>query len=485
MASSELDFSKYLKMVRKNKVLFIVSALMIMTGATVKCYLMPNIYEARSTIFIEKSIIAELLKGLTITASADDKIKVLSYALNSRTLVTKVLDELDLNRASQADQEGMIKWVQERTQIRILEREGLFVISFRDKSPKLARDYVNTLVRRYIEENSSSKREASYGATQFVSEQMADLKQKLDKSEAAVSAFKAGPNSSSSMDLPLLLREISDSQQRLDEMRIREAQLKAALAGSSKVSAAQSNISALQKRLQELQLHYTDSYPEIQRVKDDIRALGEQLESGQGIYKQSDTPEYQKLASELSALRQAESNLSSNIARNRSLLKSVPAAKATLEDLERERNSQKSLYEALLARQGQSEVSKQMEVQDKSTVFRVVDPAMLPYKPVAPDRVKMILMGILAGIGGGLALVFIKDKLDGSVKDLEMAKQFGFSVLAVIPRIEDPKKLAAQTMRDRLLYLVAGSYFLLFLLVLAAEMKDIGLIPKIISRLTS
>ena len=138
-----------------------------------------------------------------------------------------------------------------------------------------------------------------------------------------------------------------------------------------------------------------------------------------------------------------------------------------------------------MARQGQSEVSKQMEVQDKSTVFRVVDPAMLPYKPVAPDRVKMILMGILAGIGGGLALVFIKDKLDGSVKDLEMAKQFGFSVLAVIPRIEDPKKLAAQTMRDRLLYLVAGSYFLLFLLVLAAEMKDIGLIPKIISRLTS
>jgi len=485
MASSEFDYKKYLNLAKKNKVLCIVTALTVMTVITVVSYLLPNKFEARSTVFIEKSVISELLKGLTFTPSAEDKIKVLSYALNSRTLISKVLDELDLKKGSEAEQEKQIKQMQDNTQIKIKDKEGLFVISFQDRSPKIARDYVNALVRRYIDENTSSKRQESYGATQFVSEQLSAFKEKLDKSEEAANAFKSGSGSIASMDPSLLLKDINDSQQRLDDLRIRQTQLETVLAGLSKVSSAQSNMPALQKKLQELQLQYTDNYPEIQRVKEDIRALDEQLKSGQGVAKPVDSPEYAKLASELRALRQAETNLSNNIARNRGLLHSIPAARATLESLEREKSSQKTLYESMLARQGQSEVSKQMEVQDKSTVFRIVDPAVLPFKPVSPDRVKIILMGILAGIGGGLGLIVLKDQMDSTIKNVDMARHFGFPVLAVIPRIEDPLKLVKQAKRDRKIYIAAALYFSMILAVLAVEVAGNNVISKFVGRLTS
>ena len=486
MASSEFDYKKYLNLARKNKKLCILPALAIMTAITVASYLLPNKYEAKSTVFIEKSVISELLKGLTFTPSTEDKIKVLSYALNSRTLVTKVLDELDLKKSGEEKLEKQIKMIQDSTQIKIKDKEGLFVISFQDKNPKIARDYVNALVRRYIDENTSSKREESYGATQFVSEQLTVFKEKLDKSEQEANAFKSGSGSIASMDPSLLLKDINDSQQRLDDLRIRQTQLETAMAGLSKVNTAQSNLPALQKRLQELQLQYTDSYPEILRLKEEILALDEQQKSGHGgASKPVDSPEYAKLASELRALRQAETNLSSNIARNRAMLHSIPAAKAKLDSLERENNSQKTLYESMLARHGQSEVSKQMEVQDKSTVFRVVDPAVLPFKPVSPDRVKIILMGILAGIGGGLGIVVLKDQMDTTVKNVEIARQFGFPVLAVIPRIEDPQQSQQQARRDRKLYIFAGVYFSLILAVLAVEVTGLALISKVISRFTS
>jgi hypothetical protein len=213
--------------------------------------------------------------------------------------------------------------------------------------------------------------------------------------------------------------------------------------------------------------------------------LDEQLKSGHGSSKPVDSPDYARLASELRALKQAEANLNSNIARNRGLLHSIPAAKATLDSLEREKFSQKTLYESMLARQGQSEVSKQMEVQDKSTVFRVVDPAIMPIKPVSPNRVKIILMGILAGIGGGLGLVLLRDQLDSTVKNVEMAKSFGFPVLAVIPRIQDLQLLVLRAKRDRKLYIFASAYFSLILVVLAAEVAGVAVISKVISRLTS
>jgi polysaccharide chain length determinant protein (PEP-CTERM system associated) len=470
MASNEMDYKRYLLLIKRDKKLCIIIALIIMTLVTAGSYVIPNKFEAKSTVFVEKSVLSELLKGLTFTPSTEDKIKVLTYALNSRTLIAKVIDELDMKKGGEAELEGLTKNLQEHTQIKIKDKEGLFVISFQDDNPKLARDYVNALVRRYIDENTSSKREESYGATKFLTEQLTTFRDKLQKTEDEVNAFKRGAGSIATMDTGSLLKDINDSQQRADDLKIKEAQLETILAGLGRVSSTQSNLPVLQKRLQELQLQYTDSYPEIVRLKDEIRGVEEQKKGAKPTtVRPSDSPEYDRLNSELRAIRQAESNLRATIAKNRSLLQNIPAAKAQLDNLEREKQSQKSLYESMLARQGQSEVSKQMEVQDKSTVFRVVDPAVLPIKPVSPDRTKLILLGILAGIGGGLGLVILKDQMDDTVKSVDMARLFGLPILAVIPHIEDPEQRTLQTRRDRKLYAAGGLYFLVILAVLVLE----------------
>jgi hypothetical protein len=91
-------------------------------------------------------------------------------------------------------------------------------------------------------------------------------------------------------------------------------------------------------------------------------------------------------------------------------------------------------------------------------------------------------MGILAGIGGGIGLVLLREQLDSTVKSVDVAKNFGVPVLAVIPRIEEPQKLLLQRRKDRRLYIVAGCYFILVLGVLVAE--KLSVTSKIISRLS-
>src|ERR1039457_746567 len=133
MASNEFDYKQYITLIKRNKKLCLISALTIMTIITLVSYLLPNKYQAKSIVFIEKSVIAELVKGLAVSPSVEDKIKALTYAINSRTLILKVLDELDLNlkKNGGAEQENLIREIQKNTEVTI--REGLFIISYQDR----------------------------------------------------------------------------------------------------------------------------------------------------------------------------------------------------------------------------------------------------------------------------------------------------------------------------------------------------------------
>ncbi len=484
MDNNELDVKKYVSMIKGRKRIFILTAFVIMTIGVAISYLLPREYEAKSIVFIEKSVIAELIKGIAVTPSIEDKIKVLNYAITSRTLLVKVIDELDMNVKKGGEQalEEVLKDIRKNLQVKQKDKENLFTIIYRDKNPKIARDFVNSLVRRYIEENTSSKREDSYGASKFLSEQMATFKEKLDKAEAAVNEYRKSKGAIVGVDAGSIQRELDTAQQRLDDVQIRRSQLETRLIAIKAGSPLLSKINQLKKRMADLKLQYTDSYPEVAQLKSEIESLQSQLKTVGKTDQMEESVDLDRVTAEIKVLKQAENNLRNSIASNRTILRTIPSVKAEIEELERERNTQKDLYAQLVNRHGQSEVSSQMEVQDKSANYRIVDAAVLPIKPVSPDRMKIMLMGFAAGLGIAFAVVFLLDTLDASVKSLESVKQFGLPVLAVIPAIENPLERAVERKKDIRLYLVSIVYLCFLCSFVVLELLDLTdkLINKIV-----
>ena len=123
----------------------------------------------------------------------------------------------------------------------------------------------------------------------------------------------------------------------------------------------------------------------------------------------------------------------------------------------------------------QSEVSKQMEVQDKCATFRIVDPAILPTKPVSPNRVKIILLGIFAGFAGAFGLLLLVDNMDTSVKTVNTLKTLGLPVLATIPKIRVEDELIKQRRKDIRLFVFTALFMLCVLGVLALELTKRGI----------
>ncbi|KAB0666512.1 chain-length determining protein [Oryzomonas japonica] len=482
MQSSELDFKKYRQLLIRRKELFVTLALLIMTVVTIVSFALPKIYEAKSTVFIEKNVISELVKGLTVSPSMEDTIRVLTYAITSRTLLAKTADSVDMNLTpnSNTGTEELVKKLQKNIVVQVKDKD-LFIISYKDRNPRLAQDVVNTLVRLYIEENTSSKRGESYDATKFLSEQISAFKTKLDKAQDEVNAYKRAKGTAISIDEGKLFQDINASQQKLIDLEMRRRQLEGMRQVTKTTSdPLRSKLSALQKQLHELQAQYTDSYPGVLTVKAEIESIKEQMKASGGG-QAFDSNELAKVDSEIAAIKISEDGLRRNIASNQALLRNIPSAKAELDKLELERNNQKNIYDQLFARHGQSEVSKQMEVQDKSTTFRIVDPAVLPATPISPNRLAIMLFGIVGGLAGSFGILLLLEQMDASVKDASFVKEFGVPILAVIPHILNPREAAIQHKRATRLFTIAGVYFLFLLCFPAMELLGLNYVDKMIT----
>jgi polysaccharide biosynthesis transport protein len=472
--TEDFDYKKYLQLIIKKKYMFVSVALAIMTGVAITSYILPERFEARCTVFIEKSVISELVKGIAITPSFEDKLRVLAYTLKSRNLLIKVFNDLglDYDNLTHAQQEKMVRNFQDNTDIKLKDREGLFIVSFADKNPRFARDFANALVRRYVEENISSKRVESYDATKFLGEQITTIKAKLDEIEAKADSFKRENGALLIQNPGTIIAEIGDAQQKIDEIEIKRRHLESMQGLAKKYDPLKTRLAGLQNKQQELGLVYTDNHPEVLETKNEIAAIKEQMESVSARADLGSAPsqEVEKITMELNSLRDIERNQKRIIASKRALLRSIPATRTAFDELEQEKYSQKNMYDQLQARYRQSEVSKQMEIQDKATTFRIVDPAILPTRPFSPQRVKMILLGIAGGLVASFGFLVLRDHLDKSVRNVESLKSLGVQILAVVPTIEDPNELLASRKRDYWFFGIAAACFMLILATVPLEL---------------
>ncbi|MBI5468414.1 MAG: chain length-determining protein [Deltaproteobacteria bacterium] len=494
MEIQRIEIKKYLKILIRRKFVFMGVALMVMSGIVWGSYFMSKKYEAKSMVFIESNVIKNLVGGIAITPSMNDRIRVLRYAMLSRGLISKVVKDLDLDTKVKNDAkvEEMITDFQARTTINVRGND-MFIVSFTDTNPKLAMDYINSLVRNYVEENISAKREESYGANSFLKEQVALLKDKVNKGDDEIIKFRQRQGVYVSIDENALINDIKSYKTEIDSIDVKKNELlatknsiKKQLEGKEPLnSSGGAIVAALENRIKQLLVVYTENYPEIVKLRAEIDAAKKQqvaapknVEEEAGVMSDEDAAtnpiysdlrqRYLQAESDISALDAKRKKLLSLISARENELRVLPADKKKLYELEQERNANRELFEQLRQRLGQSEFSKKMEIEDKSTTFRIVDPAVLPTRPVTP-RLKVMLAGVFIGLIGGIGAVFLREQFDSSIKETQTLKLLGLEVLAVIPKIFNETENRKKVKKERLIYTLAGIYFLVICSSLALE----------------
>jgi capsular exopolysaccharide synthesis family protein len=98
-----------------------------------------------------------------------------------------------------------------------------------------------------------------------------------------------------------------------------------------------------------------------------------------------------------------------------------------LRDVETDR----AMYQSVLSRIKETDITKEM----KPSNVRVIQVAALPEKPVKPQKVRVAALGVMAGLGLGVLLVFFLNSLDQSLKTVDQAEDYlQLPVLSTIPK---------------------------------------------------
>jgi polysaccharide biosynthesis transport protein len=326
--------------------------------------------------------------------------------------------------------------------VKRVPQSRLLDVSFESNDPQLAAQILNAHIQNFMEQNFRSRYDTTAKATIWLTDQLSELKVRVQNSEDKRLAYERAhqiwelddKQNITTQRLTDLNKELTDAQS--ERMR-KEALYEFAKAGNIDAVPQlreNSNLQELVKRRSEVYGQYLDSlnqygpnFPKVQRLQAQVKELDGMMDTEKHNILQA-------LGNDYNAARQREGLLNGALNEQKSEVNLMAQSMVEYNILRRDAEGNKTMYDGLLTKLKEANIAAGL----KSSNIRVVDPAMVPSNPSRPAKTKNIALSFLVGLVGGIGLALLREYLDNTVKtpdDIETLVRL--PSLAVVPAFID------------------------------------------------
>ena len=145
---------------------------------------------------------------------------------------------------------------------------------------------------------------------------------------------------------------------------------------------------------------------------------------------------------QVAALRARVGEYEGRFNRARELMKIAPQIEAEFTQLNRDYDLNKKNYNDLVSRRESAILSGELDSTSSVANFRLIDPARASPNPVAPNRLLLMPLALLAAVGAGLAVAFIASQLRTVFYDARTLRAaMGLPVLGVVTLVMDEQSV--------------------------------------------
>jgi polysaccharide chain length determinant protein (PEP-CTERM system associated) len=447
--------------------------------------ILPKRFTSETAVLVEQPAVGGDYVKPVITQNTNQRLASMREEILSRSRLDPVVRKFGLytDESNHAPIEPVIAGLQKAIVVTPIEpmaetgSQGLpgFTVSVTYGDPELAQQICSTITSMFMEENSRLRQAQGEQTTQFFGQQLEEAKGKLDEQNAKLADFKrrylgslpdeeqtnlnvlTGLNS----QLEATTQALTSAQQ---DKSFAETELSQAMAAwqanqnGQNPDTLETQLSALQNQLATLRSRgYTDEYPDVVNVKNDIQNLQKKIaesaqSSAQGTATGTDKPstrtptepsqiqalrtqihQYDQLIQERTA---AEEDIQGQIKLYQSRVQSSPAIEQEYKALTLDYQTSLDFYNDLLRKRDQSAMATDLEKGQEGEQFEVLDAANLPTSPSFPKQPLFVMGGLGGGLGLGLAICLLIELMDTSLRtEKDVEKLLRLPVLAVVPAI--------------------------------------------------
>lgn len=362
MPNPGLNLSDYWLIIRKKGWITVATFVVILISTVVHTNKIEPVYLASSSVrIVERKSVSSLLMEIVVGPGAD-LMTSQAKAIISQPVIERVVFELGLvpKDASREDITSAIGRVEGSISTSQVESTNIIRISVTHRDPKMTALIANKVAETYIDYDAKEKSEQARKVRIFLENQLADASKRLNEAEEKLRDFKK-TGEVTGVAVSLL-----------------------------------NNLSSLEQQKLNLTKIFTEEYPDVVKVDEEISKLKEQL-------------------------------------------KTFPDKELEFARLMREAEVDEKAYRSLEEKLQEARIAEAEKVED----VKIVSLAATPTKPIKPNKQVNIAIGSLVGLVMGFFLTFVFESLDtslGTIEDVEALIKL--PVLAVIPylRSKDVKE---------------------------------------------
>lgn len=449
----------------------VVPAVALLVAGSVTLYTsrQPRIYEALATLEYDPNPAKPLGDAIDNSAGAGDGYwstqefyETQNYILKSRGLAERVVRKLGLQQdpgfvgVDPADSkkftgvsvEQAAQMLIGRTKVTQIQETRVVRIVIEDRSPERAQLITNTLLEEYIQKALEDRLGSSTRALEWMGGQMESLKHELENSEQALYKFRE-KNESLSASLEerqkIIASQLHAYNERLTELRqarvlkgARLSVLREQLALDDVLLATEAGPFAEDNSVQDLRgayrlmaaelgklsVTYGPAHPQVLSARAALDSLLKQLRTKVNAIVKGAEADLRELSLSEQGLQQALNQV------NQQGLH-LSLQETTYSQLDRDRKTKTELYNLVLERAAQTDMTRALRVASA----RVVDRALKPTTPVRPRTRLAVIIGSIVGLMSGIAVALGISQLDNKVRSLADLESRGVTVLGVIPSV--------------------------------------------------
>jgi len=453
LKGEETHLRDYLRVLHKRRWLALGTFSAVVVGTVIWTFAQTPIYEGAVKVLIDREPprVVNIQEVQPNDSSSLDYYQTQYEIIKSRPVIARAIESQGLTRRMSrlAKANDPVASLLRVVKVEPKRNTRLVDIKVQDPDPQLAADVANGIAKAYARYNLESKLLSTREALVWLSENMNELKAKVQDSEVALQKYreKAGIvgmeqqrniTGQKMMDLNRAFLE-AQAQRLAVESRLKElvplvkGNVQSGLLLTSRDSPLLQKLIAdysnLEVDLSKALRTYKDKHPEVLKIQSQMSQVQERMQAEIQAALKSVEAEYR-------VAKGREDSLAGRIEQVKREALDLNDKEIQYSALSRETSSNQQLYDVVLKRVKETGLSGGLETNN----IRIVEDALVPNVPVRPRPLLNIALALVVGVMLGAGLAFFLEYFDNTIKTPEEVERYlGLTTLGVVPLFE-PRK---------------------------------------------